>query len=189
MTVPLLVMFPSALRAKPFGTVSSSPELLKARVPKTPPLTFMFTSTEAAPMVTASAPVGTPPVQFPAVPQLLSPESPVHESAVRGGGALGFVFCADAPLTSGRWLSSACCESLRFDSAAVCAETKPSRLKRTARRHRAAIHRMTTREDDGRMGRSERKILRARRTGSWHNVHGQKASQWPPDEEPIPSPL
>jgi hypothetical protein len=112
----------------------------------------------AVPMVTALALVGTPPLQFPAVFQLLSPAVPVHESAVRGGGAIAFVrFTAAAPV-AGRAPDSDCCESFRFDPAAPCAKAELLRLKRAAARQRAVIGKAMEREDAGRMGDSEREI-------------------------------
>jgi len=147
----------------------------------------MFTLAVAVPMVTALLLVGTPALQFPAVPQLLSPEVPVHESAVRAGGALRIARPATARFATGCCLTTDCCESLRFDFA-DCAATKPLRLKTTARRQRAVIRGVTAR-DDGRMETLQEKNLRAQQTGSWHNVHGQKTYQWPPDVESTPSPL
>jgi len=109
------------------------------------------------PMVTAEELVGTPALQFPDVFQLLSPAVPVHESAVRGGGALRVARRTAAALATGCCLSSECCESLRFDPS-DCAEAEPSKLERTARRQSAIVHRVTTRRDAGRMADSERKI-------------------------------
>src|ERR1700674_729332 len=152
---PLLEMLPKASRTSPFRMFSVSPEPMVS-VPNCPAFTFMFTLAEAVPMVTASALVGTPAFQFPGVFQLLSPAVPVHESAVRGGGA-----CRGARRPT-VIPASGCCESLRFDPVAACAEAKPLRLKRTASRQREMIHRVTGREDEGRMRLSERKILRAR---------------------------
>src|SRR5260221_163769 len=106
-------MLPKAFRTSAFRMLSTSPELLRVRVPKLP-VTFMFTLAVVVPMVTADALVGTPAFQFPAVPQLLSPAVPVHESAVSGGAALGLTLRA-AMLATGCCLSSECCESLGFD--------------------------------------------------------------------------
>src|SRR5258708_1750454 len=138
---------------------STSPVLLRPSVPKLPVPDDKFTLAEAVPMVTALELVGTPAVQFPEVPQLLSPALPVHESAVRAGGALDFALCDDLKLVADCWLNSDCCESLRFDPAAACAETRPSREKRTAKMQRAGIHRVTARRDAGRMETLREKIF------------------------------
>src|SRR5258708_4230741 len=135
---------------------STSPVLLRPSVPKLPVPDDKFTLAEAVPMVTALDLVGTPALQFPEVFQLLSPAVPVHESAVRGGGASGSAVCADFRLATGCWLGSECCDSLRFDPA-DSAEAKPTTLKRTARRHRTLIHGVR-RRDAGRMGDSSKKI-------------------------------
>src|ERR1700733_5678804 len=107
--------------------VSLSPELLSVSVPACP-ATFRFTLAVAVPMVTASALVGTPLFQLPAVPQLLSPEVPVHESAVRGGCAPYFAVSDEDARVAACALTSDCSESFFFDPA--CAEAKLSRLKR-----------------------------------------------------------
>src|SRR6266446_10505508 len=153
--VPLLVMLPSAVRASLFTIVRASPEPLSVSVPKLP-ATFMFTFAVAVPMVTALALLGTPALQFPEVPQLLSPAVPVQESAVSGGGAVRVALRDAAMLATGCGLNRDCCESLRFAPGPACAAARPFRLVRAVSRQRTVIHRVTTGEDAGRMEVSTR---------------------------------
>ena len=100
----------------------------------------------AAPMVTALVAVGTPALQLPAVVHWPSPAVPVQVSPVSGGGAFCVAFfAAAAMLATGCALSSVGCDGLLFDPAA-CATARALRLKRTARRHRTLIRRVTGRE-------------------------------------------
>ena len=151
---PLLAMLPEASRTSPFRMFRVSPELLRVRVPNIPPLTFMFTLAEAVPMVTASEPVGTPLVQFPAVPQSLSPALPVHESAVSGGSVAVRV----ARLATGCGLNHDCRERVCFRPRAACAVARPRKLETDASRQRAVIQGVNRRGDRGRMADSRREI-------------------------------
>src|SRR5258708_57013 len=155
--VPLLVALPNAFKVLLFCTVRVSPLPLSVSVPKLPDEPeARLTGAVAVPMVTASALLGTPALQLPEVPQLLSPALPFHESAVRAGGALCVAGRAPATLAASCGLDTGCCESLCFDPPASCAEVKPLRVRRAASRQRTVIHELTTREDAGRMGNSTR---------------------------------
>jgi hypothetical protein len=96
--------------------------------------------------------------QLLALLQSLLDPLPVQVSVVVGGGAFGFVLRADAVPPAVGWLNGSCLESLRLDPAAACADAKPAKLQKTARRQRTVIQGAAWREVDGRMGLSGRKF-------------------------------
>src|SRR5260370_40419661 len=116
----------------------------------------MFVLAVGWPMVTASALVGSPALQFVEVPHLLSPPLPVHVSVVSAGGAFRVPRRAAVMLATGRSLTSDCCESLPFDPEAACAEARPLKQGRAARKQRTIIHELIMHEDAERMGNSKR---------------------------------
>ena len=97
-----------------------------------------------------------PALQLPALVHWLSLAPPFQVSAVSGGGAFCVALRAAAMRAMGCALGSDCFESLRFDPLAASAEARGLRLQRAVSRQRTVIHRVTTREDAGRMGYSIR---------------------------------